>query len=180
MTSGAGPHPAGMIARYALLGAALGAPIGVLWAWWAPRVVVASLSGANFVDPYPQGFAEADLILGALLLVAGCGIGAAAALRLRRTAFHRGWAHVIGAVAGAAMCAAVARIIGWWLVGRSPVALPDGSFGLPVSIGANGVLLLGAFSALLVIVVFAAFAREPLRTSTERSGPSSPRSGPPA
>lgn len=153
-----------MVARYVVLGAVVGVPVGLLWVWWAPRVLVASPDDRAFVEAYPQGFAGADLLLGALLLVAGLGIGAVAATRLGRTGFVGGWAHVIGAAAGAAVCAAVARVLGWWLVGRVARELADGRVELPVRVGAGGVLLLGVFATLLVIVLYAAFARDPVMT----------------
>jgi hypothetical protein len=168
-------RPAGVIARYVVLGAALGLPIGLLWVWLAPRVVVSSITEVNFVDPYPQGFAEADLILGALLLVAGIGIGVVAAIRLHRTGFAGGWVHVVGAMAAAGVCAAVARVAGWWLAGRSAVGQPDGTYQLPVSVGADGVLLLGIFAALLVVLLVAVVAREPVMTGSVPSGPSLPQ-----
>lgn len=90
-------RPAGVISRYIVLGAALGLPVGLLWAWWAPRVLVRSVADADFVDAYPQGFAITDLTLGALLLAAGVVIGVLAARRLARTGFVGGWAHVVGA-----------------------------------------------------------------------------------
>ncbi len=157
-------NPVGVIARYVLLGAAMGVPAAVFWIWWAPRVVVSSLETTSFVEGYPQGFAVADLILGALLLVVGLVIGVVATMRLRRTGFAKGWSQVIGAIAGAATCAAVARVLGWWLAGREAKSLPGDTFELPISIGANGVLLLGVFSALLVILGYSAFAREPVRS----------------
>lgn len=155
-----GLRPLGVIARYVVLGAALGVPVGVLWVWWAPRVLVRSLADADFVDAYPQGFAVIDLTLGALLLVSGLAIGVVAASRLVRTGFLHGWAHVVGAMAAAATCAAVARILGWWLAGREVVTRPDATFALPITVGADGVLLLGVFAALLVVVLVAAFARD--------------------
>ncbi len=157
-------HPVAVIARYVLLGAAMGVPVAIFWIWWAPRVVVSSLETTSFVEGYPQGFAVADLILGALLLVAGLVVGVVAAARLRRTGFVKGWSQVVGAMAGAVMCAAVARVLGWWLAGMQTTSLPDGTFELPVTIGAQGVLLLGVFSALLVILGYSAFAREPVRS----------------
>ncbi len=153
-------HPVGVISRYVVLGAGIGVPVGLLWVWWAPRVLVRSVADASFVQAYPQGFAITDLTLGALLLVAGLVLGAVASRRLVATAFVGGWAHVIGAMAAAAVCAAVARIVGWWLAGREGVEQPDGTFALPITVGADGVLLLGVFAALLVIVLVAAFARE--------------------
>ncbi|HQR80889.1 MAG TPA: hypothetical protein PLT68_11775 [Actinomycetota bacterium] len=157
-------RPVGVVARYVVLGAAIGIPAGLLWVWWAPRVLVASTDNRVFLETYPQGFATTDLLLGALLLVSGLGIGVAAARRLGQTGFVGGWVHVIGAAAGAGVCAAVARILGWWLAGRVARELPDGTVELPVRAGAGGVLLLGVFSALLVIVLYAAFARDPATT----------------
>jgi len=162
--------PAGVIARYAVLGAALGIPVGILWGWSSPRVLVRSLAEADFVDAYPQGFAVADLLLGALLLVAGTVIGTVAAVRLRRTGFVGGWAHVVGAIVATAVCAAVGRVSGWWIAGRSAGARSDGTVALPVTVGAQGVLVLGVFAALFVIVLVAAFSRDQITSGSERSG----------
>jgi hypothetical protein len=109
------------------------------------------------------------------LLVAGIGIGVVAAIRLTRTGFAGGWAHVVGAMAAAGVCAAVARVVGWWLAGRSAAGLPDGTYRLPVTVAAEGVLLLGMSSALLVVLVVAAFAREHVTPGSVPSGPSSPQ-----
>ena len=173
-------RPAGVISRYIVLGAALGVPVGLLWAWWAPRVLVRSVADADFVDAYPQGFAITDLTLGALLLAAGVVIGVLAARRLVRTGFVGGWAHVVGAMAAAVVCAATGRVIGWWVAGREVATLSDGTFALPITVGADGVLLLGVFSALLVVVLAAAFARDGVTPESVPSEPSSGLSGPPA
>ncbi len=173
-------RPAGVISRYIVLGAALGVPVGLLWAWWAPRVLVRSVADADFVDAYPQGFAITDLTLGALLLAAGVVIGVLAARRLARTGFVGGWAHVVGAMAAAVVCAATGRVIGWWVAGREVATLSDGTFALPITVGADGVLLLGVFSALLVVVLAAAFARDLVTPESVPSEPSSGLSGPPA
>jgi hypothetical protein len=60
------------------------------------------------------------------------------------------------------------------LAGRDVRELADGILELPVTVGANGVLLLGVFSALLVIVMYAAFARDPVMPGSEQSAHSSP------
>lgn len=166
-------HPVGVIARYIALGAAVGVPVGLLWVVLAPRVLVEHSSPTAFLDAYPQGFAIADLTLGGLLLVAGVVIGVAAARRLRRTGFENGWTHIAGVVAATAVCAGVARVLGYWLAGRAMTA--DGpDLTLPLTLNADGVLLLALFSALLVIVLYATFAREPIMPAEEQSEPSSP------
>lgn len=151
-------RPAGVIARYLLLGAGLGAIVGVLWLLLAPRVLVSHEDG-GFIDAYPQGFAIADLTLGALLLAAGLIVGVVGMLRLRRTAFEEGWAQVAGVIVAALMCAAVARVLGWWLAGRTMIRVGD-EVELPLTVQATGVLILAAFSGLLVVVIGASFARE--------------------
>lgn len=166
-------HPLGVVARYIVLGAGLGVMVGLLWVWLAPRVLLNSSDATDFVDAYPQGFAQADLTLGALLLGAGCVIGFAGARRLRRTHFNGGWVHVVGVVSAAAMCAAVARVVGWWLAGRAPSELPGGRYELPLTVGASGVFLLAGFSALLVVVFYAAFAREAVTPAVVQSEPAS-------
>lgn len=154
-------HPTGVVARYVLLGAAVGVPVGLLWVALAPRVLVSHDNAAAFLDPYPQGFAIADLTLGLLLLIVGVGLGVVAVVRLRRTGFEGGWAQVTGVLAASLMAGAVARVIGWWLAGRAMV--PRGSnIELPLTVQADGVLLLGAFSALIIVVLYAAFARDAL------------------
>ena len=143
-------------------------------------MLVRSVADADFVDAYPQGFAITDLTLGALLLAAGVVIGVLAARRLARTGFVGGWAHVVGAMAAAVVCAATGRVIGWWVAGREVATLSDGTFALPITVGADGVLLLGVFSALLVVVLAAAFARDRVTPESVPSEPSSGLSGPPA
>ncbi|MEZ5119206.1 MAG: hypothetical protein R2686_04775 [Candidatus Nanopelagicales bacterium] len=167
-----GLHPTGVIARYVLLGAALGIPVAILWVLLAPRVVATSVDPAEFAEPYPQGFAATDLTLGALLLATGCVIGVVASWRLRATGFDRGWGQVLGVIAGAGMSAAVARVLGWWMAGRTVQPI-SGGFELPLTVGASGVLLLGMFSGLLVVLFYAAFAREPAAVTPE-SAPSGP------
>lgn len=158
-------HPAGVIARYVLLGAAVGVPVGLLWVALAPRVLVSHDNAAAFVDAYPQGFAIADLTLGLLLLIAGVGLGVVAVVRLRRTGFERGWAQVVGVLVACGMAGAVARVIGWWLAGRA--MLPQGAnIELPLTVQADGVLLLAAFSALIVVVLYAAFAHDEVNEVT--------------
>ncbi|MEI2787156.1 MAG: hypothetical protein V9E82_15835 [Candidatus Nanopelagicales bacterium] len=154
------PLPAvGVIARYLLLGAALGVPAGLAWVLLAPRVAVAHGDG-GFIEPYPQGFAIADLTLALALLVAGLVLGGVAARRLRQLGFGQGGVQVVGVIIAAGMCAAVARVLGWWLAGRSMVR--DGAIvELPLTLQANGVLLMAAFSALLVVILSSAFARDP-------------------
>jgi hypothetical protein len=149
-----------VLARYVLLGAAVGLPVGVLWVLLSPRVVLTSQEPVSFAEAYPQGFATADLTLGALLLVVGLLLGAVASARLNRSGFVGGWVHVVGVIAAAGVCAAVARVIGWWVAGRRFEALGDGTSEAPLSLGASGVLLLGVFAALLVVVFASALARD--------------------
>lgn len=164
--------PLGVVARYVLLGAALGVPAGVVWAFVAPRVQMTSIADGTFTEAFPQQFIASDLILGSLLLVTGSVIGVGACVRLRRTDFQRGWSHVVGAICAGLTAAAAARVVGWWLAGRTPVPDPSGSFGLPLQVQASGVMLLGCFSALLVVVLYSAFASEPAKPSDEPVVPS--------
>lgn len=166
------PAPAGVIARYILLGAGLGLLAGIAWSLLAPRVMVTALADGDFVEQFPQEFIASDLILGSLLLLAGLVIGVVAAVRLHRTGFRSGWTQVAGAVAAALTAAAVARVVGWWLAGRTPSSDGTGTFGVPITLQATGVLLLAAFAALLVVVLYSAFAREPVTPEAEPSGPS--------
>lgn len=147
-----GLRPVGVIARYVMLGAALGAVSGLLWIWWAPRVQVRSVSDGDFVEAYPEGFAAADLTLAGVLVVVGLLLGGLAVARLRATGFSRGWGQVVGVIAGGATAGVTARVIGWWLAGTSVVKTPEGTFELPLSLRAPGVMLVGAFSGLLVVI----------------------------
>ena len=147
-------RPVGVIARYIVLGAGLGVVAGLAWWLLAPRVSVRA--DGTPVQAYPEGFAAADLTLGLLLGGAGIVLGVVAARRLRATGFERGWAQVAGVIAGALACAGVARVIGWWLAGRAM----DGDE-LPLTLNANGVPVLGVVSGLLIVVLVAAFARDP-------------------
>lgn len=153
-------RPVGILARYVVFGAAVGVPVGSLWVVLAPRVPLATTDPVAFVEPYPQGFAVADLVLGALLLAAGVLLGGVASRRLVRTGFHRGWVHVAGVIAAAGTTAAVARVIGWWAGGRRLGELPDGTLQAPLTVGATGVMLLGAFSALLAVLFAAVLSPE--------------------
>lgn len=146
-------RPAGVMARFVVLGAGLGLVAGLAWVLFAPRVEVA---GDSPVEAYPEGFAAADLTLGVVLAVAGLALGVFAARRLRHTGFEGGWAQIAGVIAGALACAGVARVVGWWLAGRAMNGAD-----LPLTLNANGVLLLGVVSGLLVVIVVAAFARDP-------------------
>lgn len=147
-------HPAGVIARYIVLGAGLGIVGGLVWVFTAPRVEVRA--DAVPVQSYPEQFAAADLTLGVVLVVAGLVLGVVAARRLGRTGFDGGWAQIAGVIAGALACGGVARVVGWWLAGRAMNGAD-----LPLTLSADGVLLLGVVSGLLVIILAAAFARDP-------------------
>ena len=87
--------------------------------------------------------------------------------------WRQGWAQIAGAVAAAAVCAGVARVLGYWLAGRS-VSDQGSSLTLPLTVNADGVLLLSVFSSLLVIAVYAAFARDAVTPAAEQSALSSP------
>jgi hypothetical protein len=147
-------HPVGVIARYVVLGAGLGVLAGLAWVLLAPRVLV---NGEDLVAAYPEGFAAADLTLGLILGLAGVGLGIVAARRLRATCFIGGWAQVAGMIAGGLACGGVARVVGWWLRDWGRAAQSDS---LPLTVGANGVLLLAVLTGLLVLVFYAGFARD--------------------
>ena len=66
--------------------------------------------------------------------------------------------HVVGAIAAAGTTAAVARVVGWWAAGTRLDELSDGTLQAPLTLGATGVLLLSAFSALLVVLFAAVLA----------------------
>jgi hypothetical protein len=151
-------RPAGVIARYVVLGAALGLPAGLAWVLLAPRVT--ATPGGDLVEVYPEQFAAADLTLGLVLAVAGLVLGIVAARRLLRTRFDGGWAQVAGVIAGGLVCGGVARVVGWWLAGRA--STPTGGVTeLPLTLSADGVLLLAVLTGLLVVVVVSGFAGDP-------------------
>lgn len=179
MSTGLSPalQPSGVIARYVLLGAALGLPAGIAWVLLAPRVAVVSPAEGTFVDSYPKGFAAADMVLTVILVVVGVILGVVASRRLHATGFRRGWAQVVGVIAAGLSAAIAARVLGWWLAGRSVHPAGDGTFDAPLSVGAPGVLLTSAFVALLVVLLYSAFADEPdpepVMPESEPSGHSS-------
>lgn len=162
-------RPVGVIARYVLLGAAVGIPVAMAWILVAPRVAVVHGEAGRFVEPYPQGFAIADLTLGVALSAAGLLLGAITVYRLYQTGFRQGWVQVVGLVIACAMTAGVARVLGWWIAGRAMVRDGD-TVELPLTLQANGVLLLAAFAGLLVVVLGAAFARDEVQVTSQPVG----------
>lgn len=165
-------HPAGVIARYVLLGAALGLPAGLLWYLVAPRVAMESVADGTFVESYPKGFAAADMTLAVILTVVGLVIGVVACRRLRATGYQSGWAQVVGAISAGLSAAGVARVLGWWLAGRSVSPNAAGTVDAPLALGASGVMLVGAFFALLVLLLYSAFADD-VMPAAEPSEPTS-------
>ncbi|HEU4424511.1 MAG TPA: DUF2567 domain-containing protein [Pilimelia sp.] len=157
--------------------AALGAPLGWLWATLAPTVPVQMTEGGPVLaDPQPEEFAAAD----GWFTLLGFGFGAAVAvvvwLVLRR---HRGPAVLFAATLGALG----AGLLAWWLGGRLGLAeyerllaeAPIGArFGKPVDLRAadvewlfgvipfvRGDVLVPAFGAAVVYTLLAGWSRFP-------------------
>ncbi|HET9517453.1 MAG TPA: hypothetical protein VFO77_07010 [Actinoplanes sp.] len=145
--------------------AALGAPLGLLWWWLAPRVPVVQTAQGDVVinDAAPEQFVAAD----GWFSIAGFGFGVvvavAAWLVVRR---DRGPALLLGVVLGSLAAAALA-----WQVGRRiglsayqqwlDSAVPGATFDRPVDLHSYGALLLPAFAAVIVCTLLAGWSNDP-------------------
>lgn len=108
--------------RTAVLVSLLGLPLGAAWALLAPREqVVRTEDGAQFAEPGGDLFVTADLLLLALVGVAGlvCGYVAHA------VAGHLGWPVVVGLAVGGSLGAILAAEFGA-LLGDGPLVFEGG------------------------------------------------------
>lgn len=155
----------GQVARDFALGALVGVPAGLLWALTAAPVAVVVADGtATYAEAYPEELAAADLTLGLILVVVGLVLGWRTARSLRRASFAHGGGRILGMLAANLAAAGVAVVAGLWVAGRdSPPAdlsgVSDGTvYELPLTVGAWGVLLLGAASSLIVVLAASALS----------------------
>jgi hypothetical protein len=147
----------------ALVAAALGAPLGLLWTTVGPHVdIVMTPAGPDLANYNTEAFVGGDLSFAAITLVTGALLGGVAYL-LRR---WRGPLMVVGLALG---CVAGAWIT-WKLGARIGLAeyerLIDGAsvgqrFEQPMKLRAEGLLFLGAIAAVIVYVANAAWSHRP-------------------
>ena len=137
MTSGA--LRAGLLA--ALVTAATGVPVGLLWEWLAPRerVRVAGDGAVAFVGAGGDLFVGADLLFVLLTAIAGLLCGATA----HRATVRSGWPVALGVTLGGVLAALLAARIGEAL-GSGPLVYSGGRLapadGAPLPAGTSGVL----------------------------------------
>ncbi|PGH40990.1 hypothetical protein COO58_28870 [Micromonospora sp. WMMA1996] len=186
-------RPVATVLGLAALLTALGAPLGLLWAWLAPDTPVRQTpDGAVYVTPQPEQPIAADGWFS--LLALGFGVLAAVALwvLLRR---RRGPAGLLAVTLGGLGAAVVA-----WQVGRRiglatfqrllDTAPPGTDFTKPADLRAGGVdwygplpvphgsLLLAAFGAAVTYTLLAGWSRWPsLRPEPEPGGHWPPPTG---
>lgn len=128
----------------AVLVVPLGAPLGVLWAWVAPRADVVPRDGAlDFADPETKDFIAGD---GTLFLLS-IAVGLLAGALCWRLARGRPVGALLGLVVGAGLAAWVASRVGPVLDDRDAVLAAARSgrltepFGLPLQLRSRSVLL---------------------------------------
>jgi hypothetical protein len=155
----------GSAAVCALIIAAAGGPLGLLWTWLAPGVPVidAGTSGIVVNDPSPEEYVAAD----GWFTMLGFGFGLLAAvvawLVLRRS---RGPALLLGVVFGTLGAALIA-----WQGGRRlglsayehwrETAVSGGTYAAPPDLHAHGALLVPAFGAAIVLTLLAGWSNDP-------------------
>ncbi len=114
------------ISGWILVSAAVGALVGLVWVWVAPRVQYRVVGDQlRRVDPQPSQYFAADLLLGGLLLLAGLGL----VLVWWRTGAKRPLAALAGLAIGGALAGIIAAVLGHALGGQAPSAagLSDGA-----------------------------------------------------
>ena len=144
---------------------ALGAPLGLLWAWLAPSVPVVD-TGDNIVvnDPSPEQYIAADGWYTLLGLGFGLLVAAVAWLLLRR---DRGPFLLLGVVAGTL---GAGYYIAPWIgemIGRSgyehwrTIATRGATYLAPPEVHSTGPKLVSAFAAAIVLTLLAGWSNDP-------------------
>jgi len=144
---------------------ALGAPLGLLWAWLAPSVPVVATGDSIVVnDPSPEQYIAADGWYTLLGLGFGLLVAAVAWLVLRR---DRGPFLLLGVVAGALGAGYyVAPWIGE-MIGRSgyehwrAIATRGATYLAPPAVHSTGPKLVSAFAAAIVLTLLAGWSNDP-------------------
>ena len=149
----------------AVVVAALGGPLGLLWRALAPTVPVidAGPSGIVVNDPSPEQYIAAEGWFTILGFAFGLLVAVAAWLVLRR---HRGPGLLVGVTAGGLGAALVA-----WQLGRQiglvayerwrDTAVAGATYHAPPDLHAHGVLLVPAFAAAIVLTLMAGWSNDP-------------------
>ena len=144
---------------------ALGAPLGLLWAWLAPSVPVVATGDSIVVnDPSPEQYIAADGWYTLLGLGFGLLVAAVAWLLLRR---DRGPFLLLGVVAGTLGAGYyVAPWIGE-MIGRGgyehwrTIATRGATFMAPPEVHSTGPKLVSAFAAAIVLTLLAGWSNDP-------------------
>jgi len=144
---------------------ALGAPLGLLWAWLAPSVPVVATGESIVVnDPSPEQYIAADGWYTLLGLGFGLVVAAVAWLLLRR---DRGPFLLLGVVAGTLGAGYyVAPWIGQ-MIGRSgyehwrDMATRGATYLAPPEVHSTGPKLVSAFAAAIVLTLLAGWSNDP-------------------
>ena len=151
--------------------AALGGPLGVLWHYLSPGVPLIDVGQNGIVvdDPSPEEYIAAEGWFTLLGVGFGVAVAVAAWLGLRR---YRGPALLVGVAAGALGAAPVA-----WQLGRRlglgayqhwrDTAVSGATYHAPPDLHAYGTLLVPAFAAAIVMTLLAGWSNDP---SLDRPG----------
>jgi hypothetical protein len=149
----------------ALVIAALGGPLGVLWHYLAPTVPVIDVGQNGIVvnDPSPEEYIAAEGWFTLLGFGFGLVVAIVAWLVLRR---HRGPGLLLGVTVGALGAAPVA-----WQLGRQiglgayerwrDTATSGATYNAPPDLHAHGTLLVPAFAAVIVMTLLAGWSNDP-------------------
>lgn len=149
----------------ALVIAAAGGPLGLLWHWLSPTVPMID-TGANGIvvnDPSPEEFIAAEGWFVLLGFGFGLVVAVVAWMVLRR---HRGPALLLGVTVGALAAAPVA-----WQLGRQiglgayerwrDTATSGATYSAPPDLHTHGTLLVPAFAAVIVMTLLAGWSNDP-------------------
>jgi hypothetical protein len=141
--------------------AALGIPLGLLWAAIGPHAAVrVTPEGAVYADHRPEAFIGADGTFAAIGLVTGVVLGAGLYLWRRRRGPWMAIGLAAGSLAGAYVAWKVGHQIGLSEYDRLLRAAPtDRAFTRPVDLRAHGVLFLQPLVAVIVYVLAASWSR---------------------
>ncbi|MER5867304.1 hypothetical protein [Kitasatospora sp. NPDC002040] len=144
-----------------LAGVAVGAVVGALWLWLAPRVMLVAGSDAiRYVDPEGEQRAGADGTFALLGLGAGALCALAAFLLTRR---RGGGIAVAGGLAlGGLAGSLLAWKLGTWLgpgadvIGNAKKAGQGVEFSAAIELGAHGALLVWPMTAMVLLLALSA------------------------